>query len=289
MDGFLNVLKPPGMTSSDVVVTVRRGLARGTRVGHGGTLDPDAAGVLPVCVGRATRLFDYFIDKEKEYLAELTLGVVTDTQDATGRVLEVREVCITEAQLRAACARLTGDIVQVPPAYSAIKRGGVRLYELARRGEAPEAEGRPVRVEALDCLGPAGYNRYRMRVICRKGVYVRTLMHDLGALLGCGGHMSFLLRTRAGAFDIARASTLEEIAQTGAAPLLKPLDAPLQHLSAVRLDRTHTHAVKNGNPVPAPEGLNPGTVVRVYLEDAFAGIGEVGDQGQLRFRAMLLV
>ncbi len=288
MDGFINLLKPPGMTSSDAVVFVRRLLARGVKVGHGGTLDPDAAGVLPVMVGRGARLFDYFIDKEKEYIALVTLGVTTDTQDATGRVLEVRPVTVGEAEVRAALKHLTGDILQVPPAYSAIKRGGKPMYELARKGLAPELEPRAARVESLDIIGQEQYNQYKINVVCRKGVYVRTLMHDLGEMLGSGGHMSFLLRTRSGVFDIARAVTLETLAETGVAPHLLELDAPLEHLPAVVLDARYRHAVTNGNPVPENTGLNRGEIVRVYLEDAFAGIGEAAGNGTIRFRAMML-
>ena len=150
MDGFLNILKPPGMSSGDMVFQARRLLPRGTRVGHGGTLDPDAAGVLPVCVGRAARLFDYIIDKQKTYIAELRLGVVTDTQDASGAVLERRDAStVTEADVRAALPRFTGTISQIPPMYSALKRGGQKLCDLARRGESLELRQGDVYPHAL--------------------------------------------------------------------------------------------------------------------------------------------
>ena len=154
MDGFLNILKPPGMSSGDMVFQARRLLPRGTRVGHGGTLDPDAAGVLPVCVGRAARLFDYIIDKQKTYIAELRLGVVTDTQDASGTVLERRDAStVTEADVRAVLPRFTGTISQIPPMYSALKRGGQKLCDLARRGESLELEPRPVTIHAIEYIG----------------------------------------------------------------------------------------------------------------------------------------
>lgn len=288
MDGFLNVLKPPGMTSSDVVVYVRKMLDRGVKVGHGGTLDPDASGVLPICVGRATRLFDYFIDKEKEYIAELSLGVVTDTQDATGRVLERRPVTVDERAVREALPRLTGEIMQCPPAFSAIKRDGKRLYQLARDGEIVQTQPRPVTVLALDYMDQIDYNLHRIRIVCKKGVYVRTLMHDLGQMLGVGGHMSFLLRSRAGVFDISQAVTLEELSKQGVESLLMPLDAPVAHLRAIHLDGRYLHAVKNGNPICVNCELNKNEPVRVYLEDAFAGIGQAEGEGLIRFRAMLL-
>lgn len=289
MDGFINLLKPPGMTSSDAVLWVRKLLPRGTKVGHGGTLDPDAAGVLPICVGRATRLFDYFIDKEKEYLTEVCFGVTTDTQDAGGRVLLRRPGEPDEAAIRARLPALTGAISQVPPAYSAIKQGGKRLYQMARQGQAVMVPPRGVTVCSLDYLRKTGYNRHMLRVVCRKGVYVRTLMHDLGEMLGCGGYMAFLLRTRAGAFSLAQGVTIEEIAQPGALEeRLCAMDTPLGHLPAVRLDECCRHAVINGNPVMSPIKLNSGALTRVYLEDAFAGIAQAADGGMLRFRAMLL-
>lgn len=295
MDGFLNMLKPPGMTSSDAVLFVRRRLPRGTRVGHGGTLDPEAAGVLPVCVGRATRLFDYIVDKKKRYLAELCLGVETDTQDATGRALSVKDVNVTRAQIEAALRALTGRIEQTPPAYSAIKRDGKRMYELARRGQAVELAPRRVTVEALTYLRPSGQGRHMIQVDCGKGVYVRTLMHDAGRLLGCGGHMSFLLRTRAGIFDIGQAVTPEEIdACADIASCLTPMDAPLEYMARADVGAQHEKTVKNGNPIKpqwlerphcAPAG---GENLRVYVGGRFAGVAQACADGSLRFKAMLL-
>ncbi|MEF9894196.1 MAG: tRNA pseudouridine(55) synthase TruB [Clostridia bacterium] len=289
MDGFLNLLKPPGMTSSDAVLAVRKMLPRGVKVGHGGTLDPDAAGVLPICVGAGARLFDYIIDKEKEYICELTLGIATDTQDATGLIVEKRPVEVRKEALLALLPGFVGAIDQVPPAYSAIKRDGQRMYALARKGEAPTIEARRVVVNSLDYLSTSGYNRYMLRVVCRKGVYIRTLMHDLGQLLGCGGHMSFLLRSRAGVFTLEDAATLEQMRDAGdMEKLLYPLDAPLGYLPEVRLNEAQRHAVKNGNPIKHEGGLNPGTFVRVYLGEQFAGIGEADGEDRIRFKAMLL-
>ena len=216
MDGFLVLNKPLGKTSSDCVVFVRKRLPRGTAIGHGGTLDPMASGVLPVCVGAATRLFDYIIDKQKTYVAELQLGVVTDTQDATGAVVETRSVNVTEADVRAALPRFIGEIRQTPPMYSAIKRGGKRLYELARRGESVEVAPRACRVDDVRLTASLGNGRYRLEVDCGKGVYIRTLCHDIGAYLGCGGHMAALARTRAGVFTLENALTLEEVDALGA-------------------------------------------------------------------------
>ena len=297
MDGFLNLLKPPGMSSGSAVGFVKRLLPRGTAVGHGGTLDPDAAGVLPICVGKATRLFDYIVDKRKEYIAELCLGVVTDTQDATGRVLSRQAVPpLTEADVAAQLPRFTGEIDQTPPAYSAIKRDGQRMYDLARRGEKVELPARRVLVAGIDLLGFTAPDRVMLRVACGKGVYIRTLCHDLGAALGCGGHMSFLLRSRAGIFDVAQAITLEELdaaAREERLPsLLTAMDAPLAHLPAVTARPEREKWLKNGNPlrpgwyegeVPAP-----GQVCRVYCAGQFAGIGEGREDTSVRLRALLM-
>lgn len=288
------MLKPPGMSSSDLVTFVKRRLPKGTRVGHGGTLDPDAAGVLPVCIGRATRLFDYIIDKQKEYIAELKLGVVTDTQDATGAPLEIRDAShIAEGDIRAVLPRFIGDIQQIPPAFSAIKRDGKRMYDLARKGQAVELEARPVTVDNVEYLAALENGGHMIRITCRKGVYIRTICHDIGSALGVGGHMAFLLRSRAGYFDVNHGVTPEELDQAfqngGFEHLLTPLDAPLQHIPAVQVSSEHFHAIKNGNPLKPGwyEGKAEG-VVRVYMDGQFAGMGEADEKGLIRFRAMLM-
>lgn len=288
MDGFISVLKPPGMTSSDVVLAVRRRLPRGTRVGHGGTLDPDAAGVLPVCVGKATRLFDYLIDKRKEYYAELALGVTTDTQDASGRPLEMHAVTATGEDVEKILPNFAGWIQQIPPAYSAIKRDGKRLYELARKGETIEVQPRPVQIYALEYCGQTAPDRHMLRIECGKGTYIRTLLHDIGAQLGCGGHMAFLLRSRAGCFTLEDSVTMEELAEhEDLRTVLAPLDAPLGHLPAVRVDEQCLRAVLNGNKIPV-SAAPLDTPLRVYCGGRFAGIGCAEEAGWVRFKAMLL-
>ncbi len=289
MDGFINLLKPPGMTSSDAVVKVRKMLPRGTRIGHGGTLDPDAAGVLPLCIGRGTRLFDYLIDKRKTYVAEACFGIETDTQDATGAVVARAPVHATEAEIRAAMEKLTGDILQVPPMYSAVKRDGKRMYDLARKGEVIELEARPARVDAFEFLRTSGPDRFLVRIACGKGVYVRTLIHDLGRMLGCGAHMAFLLRTQAGAFDIEDAVTLDELTR-GVEAELMPLDAPLKHFAEVHVRTNASRRLLNGNPVSfcdldcVPPQDEP---VRVYLDGKLAAIGQADGEGWLKVRVML--
>ncbi len=295
MNGFLIANKPTGVTSSDVVVFVRRRLPRGTAIGHGGTLDPEASGVLPLCIGKATRLFDYIIDKKKTYVAEIRLGVVTDTQDATGQVLETRDVDCDEEAIREALTHFVGTIEQIPPMYSAIKRDGRRLYQLARKGETVEVEPRKCRVDAIQLLEKSGENTYKMEVECGKGVYIRTLCHDIGAYLGIGAHMSSLKRTCAGVFHLENAYTREQIAEMCQRDALEaaliPMDAPLNHLRSVHVGETARHAVRNGNPLK-PQWLDivpeDGEIVRVYLCDQFAGIARGEADGTARFRAMLL-
>ena len=295
MNGFLIANKPTGITSSNLVIFVRKRLPRGTAVGHGGTLDPEASGVLPICVGSATRLFDYIIDKTKTYVAELQLGVETDTQDATGAVVRELPVNAGEAELIEVLKEFTGEIEQIPPMYSAIKRGGKRLYQLARKGETVEVEPRKCRVDGISLVEKCGENRYRIRVDCGKGVYIRTLCHDIGQRLGCGGHMASLERVQAGVFKLEDALTREQIdalaMEDKLADALLPLDAPLKHLSAVRVGENARHAVINGNPLkprwldaPAPDC----EAVRIYLNDTFAGIGQPQPDGSVKFKAMLL-
>ncbi len=288
------MLKPSGMSSSDVVTFVKRRLPKGTRVGHGGTLDPDAAGVLPVCVGRATRLFDYIIDKQKQYIAELRLGVTTDTQDATGSALEVKDAShITADDVRAVLPQFIGEIQQIPPAFSAIKRDGKRMYDLARKGQAVELEARPVVVDNVEYLDTLEGGGHMIRITCRKGVYIRTICHDIGQVLGVGGHMACLLRSKAGYFDTEGGVTLEELDEAykngTMEALLTELDAPLAHIPAIHTTAQFFHAVKNGNPLKPNwyEGEAEG-IVRVYMDGKFAGMGEADEKGLVRFRAMLM-
>ena len=295
LNGFLVVDKPLGATSSNIVVRVRRLLPKGTAVGHGGTLDPEASGVLPICIGPATRLFDYIIDKKKTYVAELRLGEITDTQDGAGQVLETHPVDAGEAEVRAVLGEFVGEIEQIPPMYSAVKKDGRRLYQLARRGETVEMPARRCLIHGIEYLDQTDERTHRIRVECGKGVYIRTLCHDIGRRLGCGAHMASLRRTAAGIFTLERAYTPEQVAELSEAgrlaeALLAP-DAPLGHIPAVRVGKERLHAVENGNPLrrdwldSAPAS---GTVLRVYCGEDFAGIGEAQEDGSVRFRAMLL-
>ena len=228
--GIIVIDKPAGWTSMDVCAKLR-GIFHEKRVGHGGTLDPMATGVLPVFLGRATRAVEFAAESDKEYIAGLKLGVVTNTQETTGEVLEERPVDVARDQLLASLARFTGDIQQVPPMYSAIKVGGKKLYELARKGREVERKPRPVTIHALEVLDeapPQGAD-WLLRVACSKGTYVRTLCHDIGQDLGCGGCMASLRRVKAAGFTLADSVTLETVQEAvdrgEGDDLLLPVDA----------------------------------------------------------------
>ena len=281
------------MTSSDAVLFVRKLLPRKTAVGHGGTLDPDAAGVLPVCVGRATRLFDYIIDKQKTYIGELCLGIETDTCDASGVVTRVSEVHATVEDVEKVLPEFTGRIMQTPPMYSALKMDGKKLYELARKGETVDIPAREVVIHSLKMRRQTWENRYLIEIVCGKGTYIRSLMRDIGERLGCGGHMSFLLREQAGAFHANDALTLDELkALTDISEALHPMDELLDAYPRVCVKAEYRKRVLDGLPVKQAWLTEPmpftETPIRVYVEEEFAGMGTMREDGSIAFRAMLL-
>ena len=313
--GIINIYKEPGYTSNDVVAKLR-GILRQRKIGHTGTLDPAAEGVLPVCLGKGTRLAEYLTDKEKVYEAVLLLGVVTDTQDTTGTVLSRRGTeGITENMFRDAAASFEGSYDQVPPMYSAIKIDGKRLYELARKGIEVERKARPVRIISLE-IKEFDNPRAVIRVRCSRGTYIRTLCHDIGERLKCGAAMEHLLREEAGPFTIKTALTLsrvEEAFRDGTiGEHIIPVDRIFAGLPAVTAaGETADKFVRNGNPIPreiferemtariqAEDGCaeefrtmpEAGGQVRVYLADqTFAGIYEYQDEpGKHRWKAARL-
>ena len=222
-DGIIIIDKPTGWTSMDVCAKLR-GILREKRIGHAGTLDPMATGVLPVFVGRATKAVQFAENGRKEYRAVLKLGTVTDTQDTTGAVLEAHPVTVGADEVRAALEHFTGELLQLPPMYSALKVNGQKLYDLARQGKTVERKPRAITVYELELLEQSAPDEFALRVVCSKGTYIRTLCHDLGQALGCGGCMAALRRTEASGFGIGEAVTLEDAAREGEA-LLRPLDS----------------------------------------------------------------
>ncbi len=274
--GIIIIDKPRNWTSHDVVGKLRRLLGE-RRIGHAGTLDPMATGVLPVFVGRATRAAEFAADGEKEYLAELTLGLVTDTQDITGTVLSETPADITIEELEAVLPRFRGDILQLPPMYSALKRNGKKLYELARKGVEVERQPRPVTIHSLTVEGQGGPNVFRFRAVCSKGTYIRTLCHDIGQALGCGGVMSALRRTRAAGFGLEQAVTLEQVESAGenTVGLLLPVDSLFERYPAITIEGRQERLCRNGNPFPCP---GPAGKFRIYGSDgAFLMLGERRD------------
>ena len=262
--GIVIIDKPGGWTSMDVCAKLR-GILKERRIGHGGTLDPLATGVLPVFVGSATKAVEFAEKGDKEYLAGLRLGVETNTQDITGQVLSTRPVTAGQAELEGALPAFTGPIMQVPPMYSAIKRNGQKLYELARAGKEVHRDPRPVTIHALELLGRTEEGDYLLRVRCSKGTYVRTLCHDIGQALGCGGCMSSLRRTMAAGFTLEQAVTIEQVQEQGEA-LLLPADQLFAGRSAYRIASPRLERLcRNGNPMPA--GALASGEYRVYGQD----------------------
>jgi tRNA pseudouridine55 synthase len=273
MNGIIIIDKPAGWTSHDVIAKLR-GILREKRIGHSGTLDPMATGVLPVFIGRATRAVEFCESFDKEYIAGLRLGVVTDTQDATGTILHTCDVSVSRHDIEQAVLTFTGVQEQLPPMYSAVKIGGQKLYQLARRGIEAERAPRQINIDAIEIL-ELSEDACLLRIVCSKGTYVRTLCHDIGSFLGCGGIMSYLKRTRAGSFTLDNAVTLAEVEDAVRSghidTLIKPTDSLFSLYPSIRLDDRQKAKCLNGNDLPAeaPDGL-----YRVYDgNDGFLMLG----------------
>lgn len=259
-NGIIVIDKPEGWTSMDVCAKIR-GILHEKRVGHGGTLDPMATGVLPVFVGRATRAVEFASERDKEYLAGLKLGTVTNTQDTTGETLEEHPVTVSRADVEAILPQFTGEIDQIPPMYSAVKINGQKLYQLARQGKEIERKPRCITIHSLRLLEG---EELRLEVLCSKGTYIRTLCHDIGTALGCGGCMSSLRRTRAGCFTLADSIPLETlIAAEHPEQYLRPVDSLFADLPAVTLTAEQVKPCRNGAAI-AMEGRGS---CRVYGPD----------------------
>lgn len=273
-NGIINIYKEAGYTSHDVVAKMR-GICRQKKIGHTGTLDPQAAGVLPVCLGNGTKLCDLLTDKEKEYVAELLLGVDTDTQDTTGRILKTCAVTSSEEEVRAVIDGFQGPYEQIPPMYSAIKVDGKKLYELARAGKEVERKARPVTIHEIEIL-EMSLPRVKLRVRCSKGTYIRTLCHDIGDRLGCCGTMASLVRTRVGIFSIGDAITLGQLEvlrdQGRIEERLCPADSVFEQCPALHIKEEFRRLIDNGNsfsPQQSEEGIvyDSGEWVRVYNDE----------------------
>ena len=297
--GIVIIDKPAGWTSMDVCAKMR-GILREKRVGHGGTLDPMATGVLPVFVGQATRAVEFAENGEKEYVAGLRLGVVTDTQDTTGEILETRPVTVDREALAALLPRFTGPIEQVPPMYSAIKIGGQKLYELARKGREVERKPRSITIFELELLEQVSETDYLLRCRCSKGTYLRTLCHDIGQKLGCGACMEKLTRTKVSRFEIKDSLTLAQIEvlkkEDRLSEILIPIDQMFADYPSIIVSGEAARLAYNGNgikdrDVRKDENILDEAYVRVYddVED-FIGVYQYHEkEREYRIRKMFYI
>ena len=283
MDGILNINKPPGKTSFSIVATVKR-LSGERRVGHAGTLDPAATGVLPVCLGRGTRIIEFLINTTKMYLAEIELGTTTDTYDGSGRIIGQADASgVTREEIESVLGSFRGHIRQTPPMYSAVKYQGQPLYKLAREGIEIERKSRSISIHRLELLSwqpPI----ITLEIECSKGTYIRSLANDLGQSLGCGGHLTNLVRTRCGFFDIKDStsmSLLEDAFNYGYwEQFMQPMDTALQHFEAIVVNSTTEENIRKGCPVLLEQrddlvenGSHDNTYRRAYTSDGrFLGI-----------------
>jgi len=282
MNGILLIDKPSDWTSHDVIAKLR-GILRERRIGHAGTLDPMATGLLTVFVGRATRAVEFAEAEEKTYITRFKPGLVTDTQDITGRVLEQSGTSISRGDLEAVLPQFTGEIQQIPPMYSAIKVDGQRLYKLARQGVEVERKARPVTIHEIRLLNEED-GEFNLEITCSKGTYIRTLCHDIGQVLGCGGTMAALRRIGVGAFSLDDACSLDELnAATDRGQFLRPVDTLFAQYPSLIVDAKQERKIRNGQQLAISAG-EPGRC-RVYGEGGeFLALGEVQVAGGLTLK-----
>ncbi len=283
MNGILNIIKPIGMTSHDVVYKVRKKMGV-KKVGHTGTLDPNASGVLPICVGQGTKISQFLLEKEKAYRTTCRLGMVTDTQDLDGKVLDEKPVSVSKEEIEKALLDFQPGYHQLPPMYSALKVGGRKLYEYAREGVEVPRDKRWVELRTLSLIDHRE-TEFTLDVVCSKGTYIRTLCHDIGEKLGVGGTMAALERTLSGPFTLEEGIPLGEFLQLereAIEKLLYPVDYPLAHYPKYQAGKKQEKQAINGNKLPlSAEELRllnyPEKVqhFRIYVEDRFIGIGEI--------------
>ncbi len=288
MTGFILLNKPEGITSFQAAARLRR-IYGEKRIGHTGTLDPMATGVLPLLLGRSTRLCSFVIDADKRYTARLKLGTITDTLDITGEVLAEREVNVSEADFLKAANSFVGEIDQVPPMYSAIKSDGRRLYELAREGIEIERKPRRVTIKSLDVLRVLPNNEYEIDVLCSKGTYIRSLCDDIGRALGCGAVLTSLCRTETAGFKLAECLTFEEIEKNPAAALMSA-DMAVPQFPKVLITEKQRERFMHGAPLSLSRLTLPETDAehyKVFCGDEFLGLGLIGSEsGELKVKCI---
>lgn len=277
-DGIINLFKPDGITSHDAVMAIRKKF-KNTKVGHTGTLDPMATGVLPICLGKATRITEYLLSDNKKYRCEMILGIETDTQDIWGNIIEKKQVDLDDEQIKKAVTHFLGAIEQTPPIYSALKVKGKKLYEYARQGKKVDIKSRCITIHTIDVLKIQD-QRVLFDVKCSKGTYIRTLCHDIGALLGCGAAMSALQRTASGRFEIEDSVTIEALDQLSPDQYLFPMDYPLNHLGKIDItdeksfEKAGNGCLLNKNDFSIQKNSE---IVRVYYKKKFIALGAYND------------
>ncbi len=291
MNGIINLLKPPGITSFKALNLVKRHSPR-LKIGHTGTLDPAATGVLPLCLGKATKIADMLLAADKAYWCEVVLGLETDTLDGEGTITAQRPVNVTPSEVEAALESFLGVTEQVPPVYSALKIAGRPAYQRQREGEIVELPPRPVEVYTLTLL-KIDLPLVRFSLTCSKGTYIRSLARDLGDKLATGAYLNFLIRTQAGPYLLEDCCTIEEIAEKGPAPYLKPIDSALEHLPKVELKEPLRPAIKAGRRIHRSKSKKQGSfaddaLYRLYLPDGeFAALGKYGNESFHPFKVFI--
>jgi len=289
--GIINVFKEKGYTSNDVVQIVKK--ITKSKAGHTGTLDPQATGVLPICLGRATKIADYIMNGDKEYVAEVILGVATDTQDSHGNIIAASDAAVEKADVITVLSQFFGDTVQTPPMYSAIKVKGKKLYEYARAGVEIERKQRDIHISGIEVLRWNMPRSFVMRVRCSKGTYIRTLCADIGEALGTHAHMGRLIRTRSSNFAVANSISLEKLRHARIENVLLPMESALSHLPKISISAEGDRYLQNGNKIPLELVRNPDILGTPppYLtfnhEGELAGIFTT-DENFLRPQTMLL-
>lgn len=295
MNGIISIYKSQGMTSHDVVYKVRR-ILQTKKIGHTGTLDPIAEGVLPLTIGQGTKISQFIVEKEKEYIAELSFGIKTDSYDRTGQIIGQDDKKVTEDELKKTLLLFTGEIEQVPPIYSAIKVDGKKLYEYAREQIEVEIKARKIFIQEIELLH-FEFPIAKIRVACSKGTYIRSLCNDIGESLGTFAHMTSLVRTRSGPFHLHKAINLEQLEALSPKEIeqhLYPMDFPLQHLIRVDVQPFSAKYLLNGNPliqkniVQDINDIPLDEKVRIYLNDEFKGIGLMENKDCYRIKPLRL-
>lgn len=279
VSGVIIIDKHEGITSHRIVQILRK-LYDTPRVGHTGTLDPLATGVLPVLIGRAVKASEFLLSNDKEYEAVLQLGITTDTQDITGKILSETDNIPDESAVRSVISTFTGDVMQTPPMYSAIKVGGIKLVDAARQGETIERKSRPIHIDSIDTEKLTD-KKYKLKVACSKGTYIRTLCADIGEKLGCGGVMSALRRTRSGLYDLTHAHTIEELENASTEEriaMVRPCESLFADCPAIHVNDFQAKLIRGGTELyqwKLKTDFQLGTHVRIYQNDVFFALGEV--------------